>query len=367
VLYHGTSAANADRIAREGLVPGLDGRAYLTTAPEVAWRYAMGAAMRAAIEPPPPAIFTEVGARARELGGHAGVVIAIDASAVRLDGREYRSGPPPLPWETRRHWADVFVTGSRVDPSAFLALDMQRITPLDGVTYASPRRAAIIDELAREGMTHRRRFVDPGDRCQPISAPLCDVLPSPTELLALAHTRPDSPVHGTGHALGVAAAGVRLLQDGCGADPAVLLAFAVLHDAARRHDGHDPDHGTRAADTARRLAGIAHRLTAAQLDVLCAALVDHDRGFTSADATIGACWDADRLTLPRVGIQPDPARMSTDAGRALTADLDHIPTPEHTDWHWIVDRYAHLSQPADAVAQRARALEADLADLWAAA
>ena len=33
------------------------------------------------------------------------------------------------------------------------------------------------------------------------------------------------------------------------------------------------------------------------------------------DATIGTCWDADRLELPRVGIRPDPRYFSTIEGR----------------------------------------------------
>jgi hypothetical protein len=32
--------------------------------------------------------------------------------------------------------------------------------------------------------------------------------------------------------------------------------------------------------------------------------------------TVGACWDADRLHLWRIGVAPDPARLSTAAGRA---------------------------------------------------
>lgn len=39
------------------------------------------------------------------------------------------------------------------------------------------------------------------------------------------------------------------------------------------------------------------------------------RGLTTTNPTIGCCWDADRLDLGRVGIEPDPELMSTDAGR----------------------------------------------------
>jgi uncharacterized protein len=35
----------------------------------------------------------------------------------------------------------------------------------------------------------------------------------------------------------------------------------------------------------------------------------------SADVLIGMCWDADRLDLTRIGVTPDPALMSTPAGK----------------------------------------------------
>ena len=41
----------------------------------------------------------------------------------------------------------------------------------------------------------------------------------------------------------------------------------------------------------------------------------HTGGGVTADATIGVCWDADRLTLGRVGITPKARYFSTDAGR----------------------------------------------------
>lgn len=51
-----------------------------------------------------------------------------------------------------------------------------------------------------------------------------------------------------------------------------------------------------------------------------AVLVDgcryHAAGLVSASATIGCCWDADRLDLPRVGIVPSASLLSTAA--ALT-------------------------------------------------
>jgi hypothetical protein len=35
------------------------------------------------------------------------------------------------------------------------------------------------------------------------------------------------------------------------------------------------------------------------------------------DPTVGACWDADRLDLPRVGVTVDPRLLSTAAARNL--------------------------------------------------
>ncbi|MCA9790206.1 MAG: hypothetical protein KC910_00365 [Candidatus Eremiobacteraeota bacterium] len=35
------------------------------------------------------------------------------------------------------------------------------------------------------------------------------------------------------------------------------------------------------------------------------------------DPTIATCWDSDRLDLDRVGVDPDPAFLSTAAARKL--------------------------------------------------
>ena len=39
------------------------------------------------------------------------------------------------------------------------------------------------------------------------------------------------------------------------------------------------------------------------------------------DATVNACFDADRLDLGRVGITPNPDKMATVAGRVLAEKL----------------------------------------------
>jgi len=80
-----------------------------------------------------------------------------------------------------------------------------------------------------------------------------------------------------------------------------------LHDACRLQDGTDPEHGACAAKHARhlRVLGVLPLLPG-ELNMLCVALEEHDRGAVTEHPTIGTCWDADRLDLPRVGIEVDP-------------------------------------------------------------
>jgi uncharacterized protein len=106
-------------------------------------------------------------------------------------------------------------------------------------------------------------------------------------------------------------------ESGGTADIAVVRLFAILHDARRLSEGTDPDHGQRAAQLATSLRGSHFELNDARLETLRIACVLHDRGHVSDDATIGACWDADRLDLSRVGIAPMKRFMSTAAGRRL--------------------------------------------------
>jgi uncharacterized protein len=121
-------------------------------------------------------------------------------------------------------------------------------------------------------------------------------------------------IHGPEHWRRVLANGLRVARATPEADPLVIAAFAALHDAYRLNDGDDPEHGSRAARHARALEGV---LSPEQLDTLCAALEEHDRGATTEHPTIGACWDADRLDLPRVGIEVDPRFLSTPFALAL--------------------------------------------------
>jgi uncharacterized protein len=112
--------------------------------------------------------------------------------------------------------------------------------------------------------------------------------------------------------------GFTLVSKTDGADPEVVRLFALFHDSMRLNEGHDPDHGRRGSALARELADILP-LEPSQLELLTAACDGHTEGFISDDPTVGACWDADRLDLPRVGIQPEARLLSTAAARARAA------------------------------------------------
>ena len=125
-----------------------------------------------------------------------------------------------------------------------------------------------------------------------------------------------SQIHGEWHWRTVGANGLWLAEPFDGADTHVIFLFALLHDSMRLNDSVDPQHGPRAAAFAGELHGEGLLpLTAAQLELLQHACFEHTNGKVSDDPTVGACWDADRLDLPRVGITPNPDLFSTE--RAL--------------------------------------------------
>ncbi len=129
-------------------------------------------------------------------------------------------------------------------------------------------------------------------------------------------TGKDSFLHGEGHWRRVAAAGLALLQETPAADPAVVFLFALFHDSMRLNDGHDPLHGPRGAALAGELRGEAFELDDAGMGLLRFACGEHTNGDVSSDATVGVCWDADRLNLWRVGIKPNSRWLSTEAARS---------------------------------------------------
>jgi uncharacterized protein len=124
--------------------------------------------------------------------------------------------------------------------------------------------------------------------------------------------RRDSAWHGEQHWRCVAATGLALGAALDGVDRGVVLCFGLLHDTRRENETFDPGHGPRAAAFASELRdeGLLG-LNDLRFAGLAEALQLHSDGQVSADPTIGTCWDADRLHLPRVFIEPKPELFST--------------------------------------------------------
>ncbi|NNM00377.1 MAG: hypothetical protein HKO62_06475 [Gammaproteobacteria bacterium] len=121
-------------------------------------------------------------------------------------------------------------------------------------------------------------------------------------------------VHGLPHWGRVRSNGLRLARR-TGADVAVVELFALFHDARRLNEYTDPEHGARGAALAASMRGRFFALADEQFDLLCAACRGHSEGGTEADVTVMTCWDADRLDLGRVGIEPEASYLCTEAAR----------------------------------------------------
>jgi uncharacterized protein len=121
-------------------------------------------------------------------------------------------------------------------------------------------------------------------------------------------------LHGAAHWARVRSHGLWLAPR-TGADPIVVELFAFLHDACRENDGHDPEHGLRAAVLAEELRGEHFELDDGRAELLTEALCGHTDGRTTGEVTVLTCWDADRLDLGRADIRPDPRRLCTEPAR----------------------------------------------------
>ena len=161
---------------------------------------------------------------------------------------------------------------------------------------------------------------DPTDRRTAGVGPNAGVsVPDPASLVEAVLERSTgkaSSIHGESHWQRVAAAGLALLPETPGADPALVFMFALFHDSTRINDSFDPEHGPRAALLARELRGGTFEVGNGEMDLLTFACREHTNGHLSEDPTFGVCWDADRLNLWRVGFEPDPRFLSTRAARS---------------------------------------------------
>lgn len=320
-LYHGTAAVLVGAIERDGLTTGQEDRVFLTDSRAAARVYATWSAAR------------------RPTGPREGAIFTIKVPSTIALTVERDSFPPPLPWQTKMLAGIVYYVEQAIPPDLLEPPDVFEIAELTDL--------GTLEAVRRETERLCRGF-DRAGAATHTSAPamhrssLRAAIPDHWSLLAaIVEASPNaaSKWHGESHWRGVLAASVRLIERGSKADPAVLTAFCLLHDSQRKSEGHDPRHGERAARFADELhdEGLL-ALDARQRDLLRRALVDHDCGMTSRDATIGACWDADRLTLGRVGIKVDTRLLSTPEGRELADEPGSVPEGDACDWSWALSR-----------------------------
>ena len=119
---------------------------------------------------------------------------------------------------------------------------------------------------------------------------------------------PQRGIHGIYHWARVWENGLRLAESS-GADVTVVKLFSILHDARRRNENRDHQHGLRGAEYARSLRGEYFELGDREFELLYVGCRDHTDGSVELNSTIQTCWAADRLDLPRVGITIDPDRL----------------------------------------------------------
>ena len=151
--------------------------------------------------------------------------------------------------------------------------------------------------------------------------------------------RRESAWHGEVHWRCVTATALSLAAVDERVDRSLVFCFGLLHDTRRQNEAVDPGHGARAAELADTLReeGVL-LLGEPRFTALAEALRLHSSGDVSTDPTIGTCWDADRLHLPRVSIEPNPALLSTRAaqGPARLSEAEALRRDGPPTWDALV-------------------------------
>ena len=139
------------------------------------------------------------------------------------------------------------------------------------------------------------------------------------ETYALNHWKKSlGPIHGPEHWRRVENFGLHL-WDPKTVDQDVVLAFAYLHDIERQDNFEDPNHGERAAQLVDGLRhSLLSHLNRRQIRLLKKACRLHSNTDYTLNATINACFDADRLDFPRCGTVLNPKRLATERAKIIS-------------------------------------------------
>lgn len=109
----------------------------------------------------------------------------------------------------------------------------------------------------------------------------------------------------------------RRLANRLGLSSKLTDLFGILHDSKRSNEYVDRDHGKRSANFVRHLAVTgAIDLCETEIVELEFACRFHSTGRRDGPLIAQICWDADRLDLGRVGIEPSRERLCTEAAKA---------------------------------------------------
>jgi hypothetical protein len=81
--------------------------------------------------------------------------------------------------------------------------------------------------------------------------------------------------------------------------------------------------------------------------LLVDAIHHHTAVKTTNNPTIGLCWDADRLNLWRIGIEPRPSFLSTAAAKIPAIIAAHKSLPgQHVSWTSLYEQWMRLDSEA---------------------
>lgn len=130
----------------------------------------------------------------------------------------------------------------------------------------------------------------------------------------------DSDLHGREHLREVAMLAGRIAAE-LGEDVEAALVAGLLHDCGRVDDGGGNRHALDSAVLARPL--LKEFFPHLDAERIIDAVARHADGQITEDPLAGALWDADRLTLVRLGRRVRSELLSTEPGKRMARDQRH--------------------------------------------
>jgi uncharacterized protein len=123
-------------------------------------------------------------------------------------------------------------------------------------------------------------------------------------------------IHAESHWNNVVAFG-KCIADTEGLNSHLIKLFGYFHDSKRYNDGHDPEHGPRAAEFVKTFKLTELGLNEKEKNQLIFTCKYHTYEEKTEDMDILACWNSDRLDLPRVGITIETNRLFTKTAKKI--------------------------------------------------